>query len=780
MSNSSTSPSLSNAPQSSVASPKPAAKPTRRREKIQLKCDRNQPCRSCSGRGLANSCTYVHPGAHGRAEMQQAPQASSSGSIQKKINQLENLVVSLMATLNTAKQAEESRENSVVETPPPREDFVAATVEEVSLADGFEGDSMSKFSDSFGKISLEDSGMKYVEGGHWTAILDGISEIKCYFESESSQTHVPTPETIDVDIEGPLLLFGCNNHATKFDILSAIPPRPIVDRLLSKYFNQMELSPVATHGPTFLKEYENFWDNPPGTPVMWLGLLFAMMCLAVHFQKFAASGSTTVNPALRSTQEHEYQLQTYREKVAQCLVLGKYTKSVPYTVQTLLLYFTIEYIQCKDTQVGPWILMGMILRIAMRMGYHRDPSHDPRISPFQAEMQRRLWAVLVQVDLANSHQVGLPRMIREGQSDTMEPRNLLDTDFNEDILELPPSRPPTDFTPMLYVIAKNKVLKGYTMATDLSGSTTLPPYAEVIKLDRLVHTSHNSLPPCLQLRSILQSLTDQPEKLMQRIYLDTIFHSSRCMIHRRYLLSARTNCHYKYSRKSCIDAALQILKHQSSLHEETQPGGQLYECRWRVSSVVNNDFLFATTLLCLDLDYDLVYGPPNPDCLCDADVDNMQRANIVKALQESYRIWRFSSHSSREARKAAEAVRIVLGKIERSDGNKEVRDSKKLEATFGTSGTAAIGTPRSFNLPQHPCSPSSSSGFMASVDGQASTYVASTIPTPSPTSINKLEDPADPDNFGWETWARDFPEQDIDDFLNIDYSMRSFDYDFPI
>ena len=53
----------------------------------------------------------------------------------------------------------------------------------------------------------------------------------------------------------------------------------------------------------------------------------------------------------------------YRRKVAKCLVLGNYTKSVPFTIETFVLYFIIEHFNCEDTQVGTWILLSIIGRI---------------------------------------------------------------------------------------------------------------------------------------------------------------------------------------------------------------------------------------------------------------------------------------------------------------------------------------------------------------------------------------------------------------------------------
>ena len=124
-------------------------------------------------------------------------------------------------------------------------------------------------------------------------------------------------------------------------------------------------------------------------------MLFAIMCLATQFQTYQASELNERSTYSGSAQEYRDLLRLYQEKIVQCLVLGKYTTGLPYIMQTLLLYFTMEHFQSEDTQLSTWILLGVIIRIAMRMGYYCDASHCTQIAPFQGEMRRRVWAILV-------------------------------------------------------------------------------------------------------------------------------------------------------------------------------------------------------------------------------------------------------------------------------------------------------------------------------------------------------------------------------------------------
>lgn len=378
-----------------------------------------------------------------------------------------------------------------------------------------------------------------------------------------------------------------------------------------------------------------------------------MVCVAVSFQHLKAYTS--------SASDTERLMDSYREKVVQCLVLSKYTKCAPYTLETLILYLHIEYIRSDDSQIEPWILLGIIIRLALRMGYHRDPSHFPHISPSQGEMRRRTWAVIVQFDAMSSSQVGLPRMIT--RYETAEPSNLLDEDFHKDIAAIPLSRPNAFQTPIQYVVSKNRLIAVYGMIFDLVTSTKLgvSAYPEVMRLDELLHDTYLSLPEGLHVRSMANSIMDAPDLIIRRMYIAIMFQKAKCILHYKYLLPARTDGRYDYSRSACIEAALQLLEYQWILHQEAQSGGRLSKDRWKVLSIVNTSFFLASTLLSLELDYDITAADLSPNqqrAATSADV----RRRIIEALNNSYIIWIRLSDSSREARKAADVLNIVLGK----------------------------------------------------------------------------------------------------------------------
>ncbi|KAI2466310.1 fungal-specific transcription factor domain-containing protein [Annulohypoxylon bovei var. microspora] len=603
--------------------------------KRKLKCDREHPCNTCTRRGLGSSCTYA------------SNSLSNDGpnhptriplSVQDRIQQLESLVVDLMKA--SGMNSVPGSLSSLSLTDP----VIAPTLLAKQPKD------VSSISD-FGSIKLSDSNVSYVSSAHWAAILEGIGELKDHLEEEESQNinHITDPPTID--IAGPRLLYGCSRHATKEELLASVPQRQVADRLVSYYFNCFEMSPAVLHSIQFLKEYDKFWESPSTTSLIWLGLLFAIMSLSAQFQMFK------IDPGERflAGASHELDLQNmmevFRQKTVQCLILGKYTKGGPYVIETMILYFTKEYILCKDADIGVWILLSTVIQIAMHMGYHRDPKHFNGITAFAGEMRRRIWTTLVELDLAISAQMGLPRLIKDGQADTEEPRNLHDSDFDVDTVELPPGRPDTELTFMLYRLNKSRMMSSLGLIWDLAADIRPHTYAEAMRIDAKLEKTHASIPDCLKWRSMAQCIADSPKMIMQKIFLPIIFYRAKIVLHRKFS-RAQTPNQYTYSREAVLDASFNLLDYQRMLDEETQPFCRLYEERWRVSSLVTHDFLLATSILCL-------YLEKTPDEVRQA-AELALVEKILKYLETSYNIWLRHSSTSREAQKATKALSIVI------------------------------------------------------------------------------------------------------------------------
>ncbi len=192
-----------------------------------LKCDRQHPCGACSRRGLANSCNYATASSSSTppdAQRLVAPR-QSAGNLHGRISELESLVVTLMKgqsppSLATPKSPRPSSPSSAGDVLPPeiRRPKKKAQGEAASPADP-------------GTLELHESGTSYVQSVHWEAILTKIRGLK-----EDLVTDGKAPP-------GSHLFYGPNRHATRDEILSAVPPRPAVDRLMAHHFDSHIITP---------------------------------------------------------------------------------------------------------------------------------------------------------------------------------------------------------------------------------------------------------------------------------------------------------------------------------------------------------------------------------------------------------------------------------------------------------------------------------------------------------------------------------------------------------
>ncbi|KAK1676892.1 hypothetical protein BDP55DRAFT_727679 [Colletotrichum godetiae] len=367
-----------------------------------------------------------------------------------------------------------------------------------------------------------------------------------------------------------------------------------------------------------------------------------MICLAV-----IASDSS---PDVSEHAHQQLQIDLYREKLVQCLVMGEYTQGGDYALETFMNYVYVEFRIHDDAQKDIWFLLGLEMNLAKRMGYHRDPKHFPDITPLKAEMRRRVWATVLLGDILISGQMGMPRMVRDGEFDTAEPRNLNDEDMNEEMASLPPPRPETEHTTALGIIARRRLLIALGTISDLTASLSPCSYADIMRFDGTLEKAYSSMPPPLHMKSMASSVTDPPQVIMARLFLRHMFCKGKIMLHRRFLFTkaaVETKDATSYSRTACLDAALGMLHIQQILDEETCPGGQLFMMHWRIGSIMNHHFLTATMVLC-----SLIHRKQTLN----------QEDEVVAALRIARSVWMRKADGSAEAEKAVQAVSIVLAR----------------------------------------------------------------------------------------------------------------------
>lgn len=96
----------------------------------------------------------------------------------------------------------------------------------------------------YGSIRIQRTGVSYVSSAHWAAVLDSIAELRTHFAQEdATNSRLPDPVEPLVNFPKPRLLYYSPLLDSRASILDAIPSRHVADRLISRYFNVLDIAP---------------------------------------------------------------------------------------------------------------------------------------------------------------------------------------------------------------------------------------------------------------------------------------------------------------------------------------------------------------------------------------------------------------------------------------------------------------------------------------------------------------------------------------------------------
>ncbi|KAF6841723.1 C6 transcription factor [Colletotrichum plurivorum] len=586
-----------------------------------LKCDRSQPCGQCLKKSRPEGCVYApKPEKH-----------KPTKGMAARLKRLEGMVRTMM--------------DDGVAVPPAVAAAAAAPARRDVAQPG-------------GQFVQGERAPTYVGATHFMAILEDIEDMKSYFE-EPEVLGDESPEQQADDLEAPeLLLFSRNQPRNREELLRLMPERKIVDRLVMRYFSSHSPSQHIVHRPTFVKQYAQFWTNPSGTSIHWLALLFMIMSLGVFYSTFLAPHELTGD----SPQPPMDRFKTYRAAAAWCLVWGKYTQPSIATIPPFILYCEAEFIISRAAQMNCYVLSSVCLRLLLKMGLHRDPSRLANVSAFEGEMRRRMWNMAVQLDLLVSFHMGLPSMLNGIDSDCELPSNLIDEDFGEDTVELPPARPQTDYTEMTYAINKSGLMRVFGQIARQAHLLSPPSDAEVMRLDGLLNEAWRQMPGFMMVQPLEQCVTTPPPQIIQRFGLASLYNKSRCVLHRRFLLEPAPRREHDYSRWQCLEGATTLLEFQNTIWHAVQPGNMLSQNGWFVSSLAVHDFLLAAIIVYLAVGNGAFWDGGEHEWM-DKMSPRPTKQHLLHMLQRSYSVWISIGIENPEVKKTADILETMLGKL---------------------------------------------------------------------------------------------------------------------
>lgn len=526
------------------------------------RCDRRQPCGACEKRGDERTCQFAP------ASSVAGSSAGSRQEVQSRLHKLEEMVRRL-AEGSKAGPAGAPSFGSRLESATGGNDMDLDTAE-----NDRQGNDVDDEPSYHGPTS-------------WAALVESIHDIQSALDAEGDEPPNSQPSEPDPDV-----VFGELPPVTTDDIERALPTRQDADRLVSAYFNAKYVAYPFIHTHHFRRRYETFWQSPSSAGFLWISTLFsilgvgALICLSKDKNSTAEPGP-------------------FLNVAARCLIAGRYLEGKTWSVEALTMLIHARSVQKTDADPTVWSLYALAVRLAQRQGYHRRWDQvSPKLTPFDAEMRRRVWLVLQCYDMVLSHQHGMPPMIHEDTFDAEPPTNATDEDFDEDSVIIT-SRPPTDPFPITAYIAKSKILPIVRRGMVFPLGTKAGGWAEIQETARDLEAWYASIPPCLRYRPIREaSFTDPNYTVMHRAMLEITHYMAVCSLYRPYLtlaLRQGSASEYAPALEHCRRAALRLIEIHFEMDQATQPGGRFHEEKYLVSSLALHDFLVAAMILCIEL-----------------------------------------------------------------------------------------------------------------------------------------------------------------------------------
>ncbi|KAB8227801.1 putative C6 transcription factor [Aspergillus alliaceus] len=335
-----------------------------------------------------------------------------------------------------------------------------------------------------------------------------------------------------------------------FTLEEMIPHRRVADELVNLYLSTFETTYRVLHVPTFRKQYEAYWTGKETTDMVFVAKLLAVMAASSCF--FSPTTRLNETDTLHSA-------------------AGGWIMAVQSWMASLNVSSTIDFnmlqIQCililarqADATDGDvvWISSGSLIRSAMMIGLHRNPARFPKMTRFWAEMRRRLWTTILELDLQSTLDGGMPPSNDLDEYDCGPPSNYDDEDLAEDMTEevIPKDTAVVTRSSFQILLWRSLALRVRIAKLVNSLKFTLS-YDEALRLsEQLVQYRDDAL----ALFSDNAPTSMPPESLQfTRSFLVFIMIRFLLVLHRPFSLSVQLSPKFSYSRKICLESSLEML-----------------------------------------------------------------------------------------------------------------------------------------------------------------------------------------------------------------------------
>ena len=365
-------------------------------------------------------------------------------------------------------------------------------------------------------------------------------------------------------------------------LISLLPQKGLSDQLVQIYVDSLESTYRVLHLPSFWEEYSHFWKAPQEGKAAFAAIILLILASTYCIKEAKASmfrGDSSVGreTAILWVRTCDLWLQTQSQK-----------HTTIATFQVHCLSFIAKKINSiKRKQI--WASAGSLVRLALSSGLHRDAqiinlrhssSSTRKVSVFDQEMRRRMWATISDLELQTAFERGMPAMLRDFVEDCGPPLNLDDEEFLPSTDQLGRPGPISNYTRSSFQhLSRSSWSLRLELVSVINGPHPQMTYEVVLMYDKKITQHLDEIPHWIDKASLVPRVLLQLQLQMFMLFL-----------HRPYAREQTRNSRYEYSAVVHLTSAMRIL----DLHQQLMDVGNSFLCLFR------NDVFGAALNICFN------------------------------------------------------------------------------------------------------------------------------------------------------------------------------------
>ncbi|KAJ5162261.1 hypothetical protein N7492_007653 [Penicillium capsulatum] len=373
--------------------------------KRKVKCDRKEPCANCEKAQI--DCIYCPPPPP-RRRKRERDEASASQEREKSLRRISD---------------EPSSDHPVHHT-------IAAKTQRAELGREKSGT---------GRLIIKEGNSVYLDDTLWTSVSHELPNAADVLDNESDSGG--DDNSHDEMDEASMLL----SH-TPGEKPTELHPNPLhIFKLWQTFLENVNPLTKIVHAPTVQQQILEAMGDLHQIGREFEALMFSIYCVALI--------SLSADEVSKSFGESKKKLLSRCRRGAQLAFTNAHLlRTSNVVVLQAFLLFILSMRAFSDPHTT-WSLSGVALRIAQRIGIHRDGS-GYGLSIFDTEMRRRIWLQLTIIDYTSAQFAGVSPSPMPQTADTKPPMNANDSDLDPRMTE--PACGKEGPTEMIFSLARSE------------------------------------------------------------------------------------------------------------------------------------------------------------------------------------------------------------------------------------------------------------------------------------------------------------------------------------